>query len=229
MKKYGITKTYKKSKRSKRSNVPWYNQKMTPLQMAQKALRAANYVRTLINVERKAFDKTITSTSITQTGVFSALHLIPQGTTGQTRDGNEVKMISLMERFTLARNSAGLVVQRVRYILFKDNQFLPGASTPSLADILENTTLNILSPLNIIDGNAGNRFQIIKDHVYSTDDNNKQQITVENVYKIQDHLHYVGTAGTDIVSPVYYALFISDVASNQPVVEAYYRTRFVDN
>lgn len=198
--------------------------------MAKAAYKTAKTAISLLNVEHKVFDVTQAGVGVSSSGLLNQLHLISQGDTQVTRDGNEIKLESLLVRFTATIEPLNTPTTRLRYILFKDMQSLPGAAAPAVSDLLENTSFPIISPLNIVNANAGQRFVILKDKVFELDAVKRPQFTYEKFMKISDHLHYVGANTTDIISPVYYILFISDQSSmNDPTVEFYVRSRFIDN
>ena len=92
--------------RKKRYNKSaWYDRKYSTLDLAKKSWAAVKYLKSVINVEKKKHD-TSSSGSISSAGGIQLLSNIAQGDTDQTRDGNSIKMQSMLLRATFTLNAS---------------------------------------------------------------------------------------------------------------------------
>lgn len=198
---------------------------------AQKAWSVAKTAISLLNVEHKVSDTQLGTIAIPNgTPVTVIPNYIAIGDTQTTRDGNEIKLESIQAKFSLFWNvtmPSSQSGQLVRMIIFKDMQYIPGAALATAADLLE-YPLEVHSPLNIISGNAGNRFVVLKDSLYTLS-SQRPIINIDKFIKISDHFHYVGPNAADFASPVYFVMFLSDQGTNVPTVNGLLRCRFLDN
>lgn len=192
--------------------------------MAANALKTANYVAGLINVEQKFCDTTLGVTSVTTTGAVSWLSSISEGSDYNNRDGLSIKAKSLYMRGNVAM-AAGATDQteNIRCLLFIDKE---SGTAPTLGDVLENSS-NYLSPLNHTNGK---RFQILWDKVYSLSANGKETQAFVINQNLRQHIKwYNSTTGTK-QGHVYFG-YVSDgnTATTEPTLEFYSRIRYIDN
>lgn len=192
--------------------------------ITRKVMQDVAYLRSLINVEFKHLENVNSATSST-TAALILLNGMAPGDTGETRDGQSIRMKSVLMRGTILVNpSATATVHRT--MLFLDTQ--PNGAAPGIGDILDTAT-NVLSPINI---SNGSRFKILKDLFHNVDVAANPIITFQKFVKLGFHTKYnAGTAGTiaDITTNALYILHMSSEATNTATFNYYFRSRFIDN
>lgn len=185
--------------------------------------RDVKYLKSVINVESKHLEYVASTTSSTTVGLVLVNGCIP-GDTGETRDGQSIKLSSLLLRYSVVIHaSATATIHRVFVLI--DTQ--PNAANFASGDLIDTTT-NVLSPLNIT---YGSRFRILRDIIIHVDQNNPIR-TVKKYIKLSDHTKFnAGTAGTiaDISTNALYVCHMSNEATNVPTFDYFARTRFIDN
>lgn len=191
--------------------------------IAKKVVRDIAYLKSIVNVERKHLEYTASTTSSTTLQLVLVNGSIP-GDSGETRDGQSIKLASLLLRYSVTIHaSATATIHRVLVVL--DTQ--PNAANFAAGDLLD-TAGNVLSPLNVT---YGSRFRVLRDIIIHVDSTNKIK-TVQKFIKLSDHTKFnAGTAGTiaDISSNALYVCHISSEATNVPTFDYFARTRFIDN
>lgn len=214
---YGRRRGYRRGRRMRRGRPITYGQ------IGRKVWRDVKWLKSVVNVEKKHLEYTANTTSST-TAAFVLINGSVPGDTGESRDGQSIKMTSTLVRYTVVVNgSATASVHRV--IIFIDTQ--PNAATPAAGDILDTAT-NVLSPINIT---YGTRFKVLRDIIVHVDSTNKIR-TVKKFIKLHSHTKFnAGTAGTiaDISRNALYMLHMSSEATNVPTFDYFVRTRFIDN
>ena len=193
---------------------------MTVGDVASRALRMANTVRKLINVEKKYFDATqvIANTGFTSTGIVYHLTATTQGDTSSNRDGDSIKLTS--EQFKIGVQ-VGSTNTQIRIILFQDNE--NAGTNPGITDLLEAN--NVYSPLLHTNGR---RFKVLHDIYDSLNTVNSVNKHYNFYEKMDSHIKYNG-AGTREGN--IYIAFLSEQATGaaSPTGYIYNRIRFIDN
>lgn len=220
---------YRKRKRKQRTYPPWWSKwlmKSGSVQdVAYSALKGVLALRSLINVEKKKYD---VSASSTTSGNVIILNSIGQGDTDQSREGNSVLMKSLLFRGYLS-TSATAGVTRVRIMLIRDNQQI-GDTAPSQSDILDGDfTDPIQAPLN---NNTVGRFTVLADRKYCLNQLVAAQSMAQEIsiyLRMNKHARYNGTSGSDIQKNGIYCLFIHDQPTYSPQLNYSSRLTYVDN
>lgn len=193
--------------------------------MAASALKTANYIAGLINVEKKFYDTSASGAVSSASPGTLALSDVAQGTAYNQRDGNSVKASSLFIRGSVVTNPslAGSYGQNLRVVVVrdKDNQ----GSAPSYTDVFE--TSSIYSPVNHVNGS---RFDILHDKLYSCTVQNAVH-NFKHYIPLNSHIKWSGTLGNTYKEGHIFMLYTSDTStvSNQPTVNVYNRVRYVDN
>ncbi len=219
---------YKRSYAKKRGSRPSYRScgKMV-LSDASKALAIAKGVRRLINVEYKFLD-TVTAVSLSTTPLIIQLSNIVQGDTTITRDGSQLKVLSIQLSYLLAGLAAD-AISHIRVMLIKDRQTNQAIYVP--ADVLEDISSSdaITSPYN---RDNRQRFTILHDKVWvvvagamNMGHSFGQKFAQEQI------LRYDANAGTivDLTQCSYSLLVVTSATSNQPAFRSFVRLNFVDN
>lgn len=125
------------------------------------------YLKSLVNSELHYKFNSYTGQNISTSGSIFHLSAISQDDTNYGRSGNTVlpRYLNMQIRLVADSSAVSPVVDTVRLLVFrwKDN------STPVIADIFENTSMPVYSPLNDnISGNVKDRkIQIIKSKIFN--------------------------------------------------------------
>jgi len=191
---------------------------------AIKALRVANQVKNLLNVEVKHHDDNDVF-DVDDLGDLSPLMAVSQGSSGTTRDGDSLKLTGVSIRGKVAYNAALGGTQRVRVILMR----LPASTVLTTNQIIlgTGTTYAVDAP------QVWQNKQYAK-FLYDRTFNLYNESEVKSFHikkKLGFHIKYA--AGT--VSPVtndVRLLVISDTpnaGANFPICQYWSRFTFVDN
>lgn len=189
---------------------------------AAKALSVAYGVKKLINVERKVHDVAISSNVGSSTGLITQLNNISQGDTTSTRSGNSIKCVSQTIRGS-ASIHASATHSSLRFLIVRDtdNQ----GETITVADVLNDTSPNSLLNITKYPG----RFKVLMDKQFSLSDSGAKLQHFKKHKKMSFHLKY-STQGTyDPKDNALFLIALSNEATNQPGLSAYYRLRYIDN
>lgn len=219
---------YKKKYNKKYSRMRKYGRyARTGLQVANTALSVALKTKKLLNVEHKFLDLSLNSQSVSATGLGNNIVNMAQGDTASTRTGDQIKVTSIQFKYYLNIN-ASATVSTVRVILVLDRQ-ANGAGI-NLSQLLQDTTagLMLMSPLNL---DNKYRFKIMYNRIHQMSINGNRAVRGQYFKKHQIKIRYGSNAGTiaDLTSRNLILFFISDEATNQPLVDCFLRVRFVDN
>lgn len=187
---------------------------------AMKALKVANYVRSLINVEKKFFDVT-QQINYTATGTVYPLTQIAQGDAYNQRNGNSLKIKSLFLRF---QNQLNPVQSNdvVRVMLFIDTQ--NNGNTPLVTDVLQNA--GIISPINYLNGS---RFRVIMDKIQPLTNDGNEIKEIKLFKKFNYDIKYSGSGSANTREGNIYMLCISQNSTNFSFGGYWSRIRYVDN
>lgn len=200
--------------------------------VAQRALKTAKFVAGLINVEKKFYDVNVVG-NFDNTGyqVFT-LNNFAQGDDENQRNGRSVLSKTLQLRGTLKLQSA-TDYGTIRFVLIRDKA--ASGTTPTMTDIYNTATTDsaVTSFRNILTG-AAQRYDILWDKRYTLDKDQKGSITVEKYWKLNSHIHFVGTgnATADLGNGSLYMAVISTgtSASNTGMdFTGVSRLRYIDN
>lgn len=186
---------------------------------------AINNIKSLINVERKFLDVSITPAAVDKNNpTIDWLSSISEGNDYNNRQGISVKSNSLFLRGYLTLPSTATVGHVVRFILFLDLEGL--GTAPTASDLLETST-DVNSPLNHFNGK---RFKVLYDrlHVLSI---SGPEIKPFKVYKKCGHHIRWSNSTTATREGHIYAMYLSDThtTTEQPLLGYDSRLRFVDN
>ncbi len=201
---------------------------MISLSVANKALNIALKIKRLLNVEYKFVDTQQTpAVGITQAGIFQDLPLTAQGTTVSTREGDQIKLMSLYLNY-FGSMSASASASTVRVVIVHDKQ--PNGASATNSQIWDDATANdlIISPANL--GNKY-RFKVLYNKLHQMSISGNQNFRGSKYMKLAMPVRYSASAGTiaDITTNNIQLWFISDEPTNLPAVRSFLRLRYVDN
>ncbi len=219
----------KKSYRRRKSYRPGYLScgKMV-LSDAAKALKIAQSMKRIINVEIKNFDVSQSSTAITVTPVIVQLTNIAQGDTTSTRDGAQLRTVSLSFNYTLVQN-ASASISSVRLMLVHDRQ--TNQAIYAIGDLLDVVTIPsiFVSPRNL---DNLKRFHVLYDvHHLLQENSNNAGFNRKKHFKKNMIVRY--DASTPSIADLTYnslsLVLVGSEATNTPAITFITRLRFVDN
>ncbi len=195
---------------------------------ASKALAIASSVKRLLNVEIKNHDFSQTAVTIPDgAGTIFELTNIPQGDTGITRDGANVKITSIYIKGIVIL-AAAATTTTYRIVLVEDKQ--TNQAIYVTADLLATVAnvQSVVSPLNL---DNQFRFNVLYDRIYHVDDSNMKSQDFKIYKKVNKRLRFDASTPdiTDLRSSSYSLLCISTEPTNAPSLRFEARLRFVDN
>ncbi len=190
--------------------------------------RDVRSLKRLINVEFKFHDVQLTVFSIPVVPVITQLSNIAIGDTDNTRDGSQLKCLSLQISYLLQIH-ASASSSVVRVLLVKDKQ--TNQAIYSATDLLSDVTASdgIVSPYN---RDNRLRFTVLHDktHVLTTAGANRTRVFGKK-FRQDQVIRYDASAGdiTDLTQSSYSIIFTSNEPTNTPTVTLFSRLNYVDN
>ncbi len=184
-------------------------------------------LKSLINTEFKFRDTSQTGANIVNTGQFNLLNGIAQGDSGQNRDGLQVRVKSLEWNIFPRMDVVTPQDCFFRAIIFIDTQ--PNQTQPLLGELLENGGLPHMSPRNL---DNRKRFVILKDIKTALQAGQGADLKAMDGYRKLDMKTIYDAAGAtigDITTNSLYVLFTTNVGANGPLLDYYFRIRYIDN
>lgn len=214
----------KRTRRSNRSRVPAKYRSGGWVGLARKAIRGYKYVKSLLNVERKFFDR-YDHTSITPLNDGATLgHLtsVSTGVSASQRTGNSVLAKSLQFVANVKQNGAQTSPTHCRLIIFVDRE----KPTATVTDLL--TSSSIDSNFNI---NNRDRFRILMDRKFICNvvGTAGADHIIKFYKKLHHHVKYTGTADTNMDEGHIFYLALSDQGANVPTWYLSSRFYYIDN
>lgn len=186
--------------------------------------RDVKWLKSVINVEKKYIDYTVTAQNMTNTGAIPLINGLSLGDTATTRDGQSVKFISITYKGDISMsNSAETSFARVAFVLDRQSN----AQSPSITNIWQSASPTALRVIG-----TGYRFRVIRDMQFALSNGGRESVYFERTIKLRFHTRFnTGNAGdvTDIVTNALYLVYLSDQATNYPVINMNIRIKFIDN
>ncbi len=183
-------------------------------------------LKRLINVEFKFHDAQLNATKGT-TPTINQLSLLSQGDTTVTRDGSQVKCLSLQFSYILTMHASAVATQ-VRVMLIKDKQTNQSIYVP--ADVIDDATTpgNLVSPYN---RDNRKRFTIMYDRLHVLTSGSARSVAKGLKLRQDQILRYDANDGTiaDMTQSSYSVMIVGSEATNAPTVVFFSRLNFVDN
>ena len=213
-------------KRYKKMASKWYNKKYSVGEIAVRALRGVNYMKTLINSEMKQYELTSTANVVDYTGTILQLSNIAQGDTTSTREGRSILMNYLNIRGVITRVSSSSIL---RMIVFQDTQ--QNGVVPSTDQVLS-TVGDGYAPFSGLEPSFAGRFKILSSNTISLSDQNP--LPLFKIFKKHvSHVKWQTTAdGGNPMKGHIYMLLVSNAGPadpNRPQVDFRSKLGFRDN
>ncbi len=195
---------------------------------AKKALFIAKHLKSIINVEFKHLTNFQTNLSVPDAaGTIVQLTNVVQGDTSVTRDGSNIKIISIGLDYHVIQHATA-VSTVVRIMVIHDRQTNQALYTTG--DLLADATTidSISSPRNL---DNTRRFQVLYDKKHLFSDSGSTVARGKFYKKLQYKLRYDANAGTiaDLTQSSLSLLVISNEPTNVPLFHGAIRLRYVDN
>lgn len=199
--------------------------------IARRALKTAQFVAGLVNVEKKFVDTQIARTAATNASyVIYPLNLCAQGDDENMRNGRSILSKSLQLRLQLLLTNAQSGI--IRIVVFRDKA--AEGVVPSMADLYAqtNTDLAVTSFRNLLTG-AAQRYDVLWSKTVSMDQDTKSQIIIDKYWKLKNHIHYI-TTGNNQASLGNGALYMAVIGTGATATDAIEyvgtaRLRYIDN
>lgn len=193
-----------------------------------KALRIARQIQRSLNTEKKWVDRFNTAATASSVAQIISLCDLQQGTTAESRIGENIKLVSLYLKMWLSISNAATNTA-IRVMIVEDKQC--NGTTFILSDLLEHVgspTQQVVSPLNL---NNKYRFKIHFDKVYILSINGNRGLFIDYFKSLEEMIRYKSNNGdvTDLASKNFYLVYMSNEAVNVAGVPYQFRFRFVDN
>lgn len=189
------------------------------------AKKAANgVVKYYLNPEYKFLDSSYPISVLGTAGQIQSIpSLISQGDSSTSRDGNSIKITSILVRANITQTVGTTTPVTTRFMIFSDSS--SNGTPPQVLDVLQ--TADVLSPMNRVNGS---RFTVLSDKLYTTDPDDLRK-GIKIYRKLQHHIHYLD--GTNTVTSlgqgVIYFLWITDTGAGASSIAWNCRMRFLDN
>lgn len=189
--------------------------------IARAAWSGVKYLRTLVNSEVHKFDTSLASSPSTS-GTVIHLTGIANGDTLSTRTGSSILCKGLACRWYYTQH-ASATVTLLRVLFVQDRQQV-GDTAPGVTDVLESASVNAM-----LQSAEVGRFKILSDETYTMDSVSRRIMFIRKYFRIQDHIRFNGTTGSDIQRNGLYCVLVSSEATNVPSVVGTARVSWHDN
>lgn len=193
--------------------------------IAKQALSIASGIKSLMNVEVKVNDATISTTPDNATGSVSYCSAIGQGNDYTDRQGRSVKGVYVHWQLLLTLNGIATATS-IRLILARDIQ--QQGTAPTIGDILQQVQTTGAIKLSAARG----RWDILMDkRCVLTANGYNRKCFYSGFRKYPFHIEYKGTTSgaSDAGMNALYLFALSDETTNTPSVTGIVRLRYVDN
>jgi len=190
--------------------------------LAGKALSVAQGVKAIVNSEKHTYSRTISSSTIGNTGTMTEITNVPQGDDFCDRTGRSILAKSVeLNGWVFKNSSATTTVLRV--IIFKDLN--ADGSNPTATDLLTaDNTYSLRNPAP----HQMKRFKIMLDKNYFLDDAKSKMAKVHFFRELNHHIKYASTSADSNEGSLWVYL-VSNESTNLPTLNLESRLRFYDN
>jgi len=192
---------------------------------AYQLYKDVNYVKSMLNVEKKYIDTLVNSQDMDTTGAIQLLNGCTQGTSGTTRNGQSIKMCSIEMRGIIALDPDTVVGSICKVAIVLDTQ--PNAGAPTIANIWSSAFPTALRLIG-----TGKRFRILYSKCRALSINGNEVLYFKWFKKLKIHTRYnTGNVGdiTDITTNSLYLIYSSTDTTDPSLLTVNIRVRFIDN
>ena len=209
-------------KRSRYPRKPKQNNYQYYANLAYQGYKYGRLAMSLLNTEKKFYDTTWNSTTITDSQQVTPLNDVSNGDAENNRDGNKIRQKSIQLKLSLVSNTATPVngcyirlvlvqLTKVRYPDFTATQVY-GTDITTLRN-MNNTT----------------RYKVWYDKVIRLDLDTTPRYIVDKFWKMSIPVNYYSATGTDIENNGFVLMYLTNLTTNQPLMTGSARIRFIDN
>ncbi len=219
----GLRKYYRKGRKAFKGYLGSNN----ALTVAKHAMYGIKALREIVNSEKNMLDSNQPGVTVDYNGAVASVSALSQGDGIGARHGNSVLAKSLHLRLSI--EGAATPHTQFRMMMFMDTMGL--GTIPSPGDVLASIGSSYSTTTNLTIINAYQfRFKILLDKVITLSENGKN-IANRNFYvKLNNHIKWTGTAGTDEGRNQLYVLYISNrVTTLLPTLQYNCRLQYYDN
>jgi len=188
-----------------------------------------------LNTEKHWLDTLETNVATASTAsVMANPMVIPQGDTVNTRNGNTVRMTSLVLKGRIQANTAATAGCLVRVLVVKYN-YIHG-TTVGVGNVLDQTA-RITSPYNMGDSATSGNYSVLYDRTFKISVSGQENDTVMFAFTYRPTNHHIkwessdttGALSSMINGQVRGIIMTSETGANPPNYWADWRVKFVDN
>lgn len=196
---------------------------------AFKALKVANSIAGIINVEEKVHDTEITGGTMSTTPSLTRLTAIAQGNDRDERSGYEILMKTLQLNFKLIQNASATNTSAAAMWLVCDKRC--DGVIPAYTDIFKDPTAATERVMALRNDNYTERFVVVKKWKVNFDKDGKGSSMWSSMIKLNIHCKYDGTTNAiaDAKDNQLYLVAVSDEPTNTVGFTVQARLRFTDN
>lgn len=197
---------------------------------AWKALKIANQVRKVINVEKKYIDTPISDDSIINVRDIFLLNAMDKGDDHDQREGDSMLMQTLHVKANIFANTTpDTTTFKIAYILDKESKGV----LPTATDIWDDNSLAGYELLEHRNRDYSDRFVVLKEWTITLNNTDKNGHYFEDFIKLGVHTKYfkdsnVGTIA-DISDNALYMVINTNQTSNGGIIRATARLTYTDN
>ncbi len=192
-----------------------------------KALALAKKINSLISFERKFLDTDITAAAMSVAGVITPLSNLVLGDTTETRNGSNIKVVSIQFNYFITQHASSTSTQcRVMLVLDNQTNQLQYATNQLLEDVTSGG--NIVSP-RLLDNRS--RFTVLYDRIHGLSATGETTVSRRFYKKCNIILRYDANDGTvaDLTIKSLSQIGFTNEATNFPLITSWVRLTFVDN
>ncbi len=178
-------------------------------------------LKQMVKTSNKIFDKTIISV-VTDSATVVNLSDISQGDDQDNREGNRIRLLHLLMRYSVQSNAASNV-SALRVMILIDNE--QDGVLPTPTQVLQ-VAGDYLSPLN---RTSFGRFKVLYDRVHNVNiGTNNEFINAKVFKKLNKNCFYEAASGADTSSRKgnIYLMLLSNEPTNGPTFDAAWRFAF---
>lgn len=197
---------------------------MSAYDVAMKALKGLQFVRGIINAEKKFFDTSVAST-YTYNGAVNCLTLVPGGSALSQRNGNSifVRGLSIRGSILLDTGTSSCVV---RMIVFQDLDSDPGTVNPT--DVVQ-TIGTADAPYAPVENVNRRRFKILTTKMVTLSSSGDIMLPFKTWIPLKTHCRWNTSTASDINKGHIYTLILSDRTTFPPTIRYVSRVHYYDN
>lgn len=196
--------------------------------LGKMAVKGVQFLKNIINSEKKSFSTSQSVQNVNYNGTIFPLSQISQGDAIDERVGNSILSKALLIKYAWRGNFASEQYNHVRFMVFMDT--MNTGTIPTVADVLNSIGSSNAPNSHLTRINAMQfRFKILHDEAYILCQYGESAKTKSVYIKLDQHLKYTGTSGTDEGKNQIYVLVIGDNNTNLPNISYISKLKYYDN